>query len=104
MLPHYFETEINSISYFTFVLTAAAVGVESDIILEISVDYGVSLDRSQVTANAWARKQGGTVKFFIQTVHVPLGDEEPERILAALNGNDGFLSALAQLIAMLERQ
>lgn len=103
MLPDFFKTEIHSIGYFTFILTAPAVGVESDIILEISVDYGTAQDGSHLVANAWARERNGTTKCFIHTVYVDLGDEEQERILAALNEDEGFLLTLRQFIAMLER-
>ena len=104
MLPDFFQAEIRSIGYFTFILTAPAVGVESDLILEISVDYGTTQDGSHLVANAWARERNGMIKCFIHTVHVELGDEEPERILAALNEDEGFLSTLRQFIVMLERR
>ena len=55
MLPHFFEAEISSISYFIFLLPAAeALGLNSDKILEISVDYGLAPDGKQIAANAWA--------------------------------------------------
>ena len=57
MTPHFFEAEINSVGYFTFLLPAsAALGINSDKILEVSVDYGAALDRDQITANAWTRE------------------------------------------------
>ena len=105
MLPHFFEAEINSISYFTFLLPAAeALGLDSDKILEISVDYGLAPDGKQIAANAWAREQSGVIKGFIYTVHVPIGPDEQERILMELNGSEGFLSNLEQFVALLDRQ
>ncbi len=104
MLPDFFETEVQSKGYFTFILTAAAAGVESDIVLEISVEYGTAYDGNHLVANAWAREQDGMTKCFIDTVHVDLGDKEPERIFAVLNQDNGFRSTLIQYIAMLERQ
>ena len=63
MTPHFFEAKINSVGYFTFLLPAsAALGINSDKILEVSVDYGAALDRDQITANAWAREQNGVIK------------------------------------------
>ena len=62
MTPHFFEAEINSFGYFTFLLpVSAALGIDSDKILEISVDYGAALDGDQLTANAWAREQNGVI-------------------------------------------
>lgn len=105
MTPHFFEAEINSVGYFTFLLPAsAALGINSDKILEVSVDYGATLDRDQITANAWAREQNGVIKGFIYTVHVAPGENEQERIVEELNSCDAFLSNLTQFVAMLDRQ
>ena len=105
MMPHFFEAEINSFGYFTFLLPAsAALGIDSDKILEISVDYGVALDGGQLTANAWAREQNGVIKGFIYTVHIAPGENEQERIVEELNSCDAFLSNLTQFVAMLDRQ
>ena len=105
MTPHFFEAKINSVGYFTFLLPAsAALGINSDKILEVSVDYGAALDRDQITANAWAREQNGVIKEFIYTVHVAPGENEQERIVEELNSCDAFLSNLTQFVAMLDRQ
>ena len=105
MTPHFFEAEINSFGYFTFLLPAsAALGINSDKILAVSVDYGAALDRDQITANAWAREQNGVIKGFIYTVHVAPGENEQERIVEELNSCDAFLSNLTQFVAMLDRQ
>lgn len=103
MIPHFFETQINSINYFTFLLTASALGLEDDMVLEISVDYGPALDGKQIAANAWARERDGAVKGFIWTVYVPPGENEQERIFERLNKSDEFLSNLTSFIAMLNR-
>lgn len=100
----FFESKIKSISYFTFLLTASALGLESDMIVEISVDYGTTLDGKQITANAWAREQNSIIKGYIATIHVAPGENEQERIFAQLNGSEDFLSNLKQFIAMLARQ
>lgn len=105
MIPHFFEVEIHSTSYFTFLLpVSAALGIDSDKILEISVDYGTALDGNQIVANAWARERNGVVKGFIYTVHIPLGENEQERIVEELNNCEAFLSSLTQFAAMLDRQ
>ncbi len=104
MMPDFFKTEINSIEYFTFLLTGTALGVESDIVLEISVDYGSALDSNQIIANAWARERSGVIKGFIQTVQVDCGEDVPMRIVEKLNSDDLFLSNAVQFIAMLERR
>ena len=104
-IHYFFEAEINSVGYFTFLLPAsAALGINSDKILEVSVDYGAALDRDQITANAWAREQNGVIKGFIYTVHVAPGENEQERIVEELNSCDAFLSNLTQFVAMLDRQ
>ena len=105
MTQHFFEAEINSFGYFTFLLpVSAALGIDSDKILEISVDYGAALDGDQLTANAWAREQNGVIKGFIYTVHIAPGENEQERIVEALNNCEAFLSNLSQFAAMLDRQ
>lgn len=103
-MPHFFETEIKLISYFTFLLTASALGMESDMVIEISVDYGAAQSGDQIIANAWAREQNGVIKGFIYTVHVAPGKNEQERIFEALNNCEAFLSNLTQFVAMLDRQ
>ena len=105
MMPRFFEAEINSAGYFTFLLPAStALGIDSGKILEISVDYGTALDGSRITANAWAREQNGVIKGFIYTVHIAPGENEQERIVEALNNCEAFLSNLSQFAAMLDRQ
>ena len=104
MLPDYFQTEIYPLGYFTFQLPGTALGIDSGIILEISVEYGLGADGQQITANAWAREQSGVIKYFLQTVHVALGGEEAVRIIQALNSDEIFQSNAVRLIAMLEQQ
>lgn len=104
MLPDFVEMELCSKGYFTFLLPCVALGIESKIILEISVEYGLSLDGSQITANAWAREQNGVIKGFIQTVHIAPGENEQERIAEELNDNEGFLFNLGQFVNMIEKQ
>ena len=104
MVPDFVEMELCSKGYFTFLLPCIALGIESSTILEISVEYGLSLDGSQITANAWAREQNGVIKGFIQTVYVALGEDEQERIFEELNGNEGFLINLTQFSSMINKQ
>ena len=105
MTPHFFEAKINSVGYFTFLLPAsAALGINSDKILEVSVDYGAALDRDQITANAWTREQNGVIKGFIYAVYDAPGENKQERIVEELNRCEAFLSNLTQFVAMLDRQ
>lgn len=105
MMPHFFEAEINSVGYFTFLLPAStALRIDSGKILEISVDYGAALDGNQIVANAWAREQNGVIKGFIYTVYVAPGENEQERIVEELNNCEAFLSNLTRFVAMLDRQ
>ena len=102
--PDFCETRINRINYFSFLLPATALGIDSDLIIEISVDYGDSQDKTKVTANSWAREKSSLIKGFITTVHVSPGDNEDERIFNKLNASQEFKATLVDFIQMLLSQ
>lgn len=55
--PDFVETDLNLINALTFHLPATAVGIDSDIIMEIVVEYGEGpVDTGNLVANAWSQK------------------------------------------------
>lgn len=108
--PNMVETEIAIIQCFAFKLPATALQIDSDMILDILVEYGEnSEDSSELTANVWARRDGGLTLGFLMPVHLPAKRSEPpmaqvNRIFAALNGNGVFQTKLFDFAASQLRQ
>jgi len=104
MKPDFFETQLRSISYFTFLLSANAIGVDDPMILEISVDYGKGRSQEQLIANVWARKKDSGIKVFIISIDVPNkrgNDVQDELIFKQLNRNEFFVHELKKYVNFL---
>ena len=105
--PDFVETDLNIINALSFRLPATAVGIDSNKIMEIVVEYGENpTNTSDLIANAWAREVGAVISGFIASVHLPVQKNEPpmeqaNRILAALNESETFEEQLSKFIAML---
>lgn len=105
------ETEIFVPNSFGFMLPATAVQIDSDMVVEITVEYGQNAaDRKDLTANVWARQANGTQIDFLLPLHLPVMQGETaqgqiDRIFSALNGNSMFTARLHDYITeQLERQ
>lgn len=102
--PNLVETEISMLSTFSFRLPATALQIDSQMIVDIIVEYGESsADRNELIGNVWARQEGGLTTSFLMTVHLPakqgeLPKEQVNRVFSALNNNDPFKVKLYDFI------
>ena len=107
--PDFVETDLNIINALSFRLPATAVGIDSNKIMEIVVEYGENpTNTSDLIANAGAREVGAVIRGFIDSVHLPVQKDEPpmeqaERILAALNESETFQEQLSEFVALLQK-
>ena len=89
---------------FAFKLPATAVQIDSDMVVELLVEYGENAaDQDDLTANVWARPENGMTNAFLMTVHLPAKQDEPlheqmNRVFSALSGNRTFTTALRGFI------
>lgn len=103
--PNLVETEISTLNCFAFTLPATALQIDSGMMTEIIVNYGLSsTDQSELTANVWAKRDDGVTVDFLMPLHLPAKENEPPReqvgrIFAALNMNDSFKTRLYDFIS-----
>lgn len=98
-MPDIVETRLQTPSYFFFCLPATAFGIaDESMIMEISVDYGLSPDGKSYQANVWARQKGAKVKHFIYPISVPVSSEPTLSIMDALNGDEKFFYLMVDYI------
>lgn len=101
--PDLVELNIELIDYFRFRLPATAFAIDSEKIVEVLVEHGVSArDKNMIQANVWTRSPGGEFADFLMAVNVPVvGPEAPQdragRIVAALNDSELFLQKMTEL-------
>lgn len=94
--PNLVETELSLLNCFAFKLPATALQIDSDMVVEITVDFGENAaDRNDLTANVWARDIGGVAIGFLMSVHLPARQgeqplEQMSRIFASLSENERF--------------
>ena len=102
--PNMVMTEISVLNCFAFKLPATAVQIDSDMVVELLVEYGENAaDQDDLTANVWARPENGMTNAFLMTVHLPAKQDEPlheqmNRVFSALSGNRTFSTALRGFI------
>lgn len=105
--PDLVETNIEQIDCFIFKLPVTALQIDSDMIMEIVVEHGISpANQNMIIANIWARPVGGVLSGFLMPLHVQFIPNEPfleraERITAALNESDLFMEQLYKFVTML---
>lgn len=103
--PNLVETEISILSSFAFKLPATALQIDSNMMVEVLVEYGESAaDRRELVANVWARQVRGGISQFLMPVCLPGKQDEPQRdqvnrIFAALNENDAFKVKLYDFVS-----
>lgn len=102
--PNMVVTEISMPSYFAFKLPATALQIDSDMMLEISVEFGPSaVDPTALTANVWVRQEFGETIHFLMSIYLPAkrGEttrEQVNRFFGALSGNERFTSRLFDFV------
>lgn len=98
--PNLVETEICILNSFTFKLPATALQIDSDMMIDVFVEYGESsANREELIANVWAKRAGGSTMRFLMPVRLPgrpgnTPREQVNRIFAALDDNDVFKTEL----------
>lgn len=98
-LPDFVETHLKEKGYFTFLLPVTAFGYQDDMIMEVSVEYGLSVDRTHHQASVWVRQDRAHTKHLIYTLSVPAaGGPAPDEIFSALNNDDGFAAVMHDYI------
>lgn len=103
--PNVVETEISMLNSFAFRLPATALQIDSEMMVEVTVEYGEnSADRGELGANIWAKQADGVISRFLMPIHLPAKQDEShreqvKRIFAALNENERFKMRLYDFVA-----
>lgn len=85
------ETSIRVVGYFTFQLPVSAFGFRDSMIMEISVEYWRSVDRTHYVAHVWARQVHAGSKHLIYVFTPPASEQAAEEaIFEALNESQEF--------------
>ena len=102
--PNLVETEICLLNCFLFKLPATALQIDSDMIVDVFVEYGESsANREELIANVWAKRSGGSTMRFLMPVRLSAqpGDtsrEQVSRVFEALNNNETFKTELFDFV------
>ena len=102
--PNIVETEISMLNSFSFRLPATALQIDSQMIVDIIVEYGESAaETDELVGNVWARQEGGLTTSFLMSVHLPVKQgetpkEQVERMFGELNDNTQFNTRLFDFI------
>lgn len=103
-VPDIEDTEISMFSSFSFRLPATALQINSNMIVDIVVEYGENpADRTELAGNAWARQEGGTTSSYLMSVHLPVRQgeapkEQVDRIFTSLNSSSSFKARLSAFV------
>ena len=104
--PDLVEINIEQVDCFIFKLPVTAVQIDSNMIMEIVVEHGISpANQNMVAANVWARPVGGVLSGFLLPIQVKFIPNESlleraERITASLNESSLFLEQLYKFVTM----
>lgn len=103
--PNLVVTEISTLNCFAFKLPATALQIDSDMMLEITVEFGPSaVDSTALTANVWVRQEFGEAIHFLMSIYLPIIErgetiqEQVNRFFGALSGNERFTSRLFDFV------
>ena len=98
-LPDLIETEIREVPHFSFLLPVTAFGYQDDMIMEVSVEHLLSVDRTHHLAHIWARQDRAHTKHLVYVLSVPAaGGPASTEIFEALNGDGEFFDAMHDYI------
>lgn len=97
-LPDFCQLSIVQLNYFRFLLPVAAFGIRTDMIMEVSVEYRVSDDRTYYMPNVWAREKNSRSKHFLYAPKVPAGDAPVQTIIEYLNHDEIFDNLMCEYI------
>ena len=102
--PSIVEAEISMLNSFSFRLPATALQIDSQMIVDVIVEYGESAaEANELVGNVWARQEGGLTTSFLMSVHLPVKQgetpkEQVERMFGELNDNTQFNTRLFEFI------
>ena len=102
--PNIVETEISMLNSFSFRLPATALQIDSQMIVDVIVEYGESAaEANELVGNVWARQEGGLTTSFLMSVHLParqgeMPKEQVGRMFEELNNNMQFNAKLFEYI------
>lgn len=89
---------------FSFRLPATALQIDSQMIVDVIVEYGESAaEANELVGNVWARQEGGLTTSFLMSVHLParqgeMPKEQVGRMFEELNNNMQFNAKLFEYI------
>lgn len=96
-LPDACITTIQHYDYFKIDLPVTAFGYATDMIMQLSVEYGKNSEGGY-GADIWACEKYSPSKHLIYVIKVPDTPHPDEAIVAALNESDEFYEAMRDYI------
>lgn len=102
--PNIVETEISMLNSFSFRLPATALQIDSQMIVDVIIEYGESAaEANELVGNVWAWQEGGLTTSFLMSVHLParqgeMPKEQVARMFGELNDNTQFNAKLFDYI------
>lgn len=103
-LPDLCQTEIKQVNYFTCLLPVTAFGFDDDMIMELSVEYVISVDKTHIQAIVWVRQERAHSKHLIYSLSIPSCPEPDEAIVEALNNREDFTESMCSYIRETAKQ
>lgn len=97
-LPDFCEIGIIPKDYFYFMIPVSAFGFSDSMILEISVEYWLSVDKTHFQCIVWARPNQVPMKHIVYAIDVPACDDPETGILQALNEAEEFSDNMRDFI------
>lgn len=103
--PNCVVTQLSMLNCFMFQLPATALQIDSDLIIDIIVEFGVSeAVQGSLAANVWAKPSGGVNIAFLMPLILPSKRDESherqmERIFSALSGHELFYTCLFDFVS-----
>lgn len=93
------KIELKKTDYFTFLIPVTVFGFQDNMIMEVSVEYWCSTDRTHYLAHVWARQHRSHSKHFLMALSVPVSDQSAmEDISAELSIRAEFDYAMREYI------
>ena len=100
--PDFCLSQIKHYDYFVLDLPATAFGFEEQMVIRLSIDYGV-FDDKLYGVNVWASEPKSTTKFYICTIYVPISDHADEAIVEELNHDESFYRVICDFIELAKK-
>ena len=93
------HTTINFIQCFYFRVPISAFGFDGSMIMEISVEYGLSKDKTNYLGNVWVRADQASVRHFLMPITVGVETKDvAQGLFEALQNSTEFSDAMVNYI------